>query len=239
MKMDAAAVAAAATHPTTVECSAIDQVTQPSVQSTATVPALTVLSRGKKEMTPEARAVESKKRAARRQVAKQKEKDRKATAEKVRKAKMLQAVHARSTAEALAKQATVHAVAMLKSEVVTLFAGDQFGFTANSVSSAAGWQRPASPTLSSTHKPPSQLAAPSRLGVPAEFVADSGAFQPIIDLNRTPVAGDVSSEHNKAPRARATDDLPDAADLFGQMSSQPMFDEVLPLVLCFGPLASV
>jgi hypothetical protein len=70
-------------------------------------------------MTPEARAVESKKRAARRQVTKQKEKDRKVTAEKVRQAKMLQAVHARATAEALAKQAAVHVVAMLKSEVVT------------------------------------------------------------------------------------------------------------------------
>jgi hypothetical protein len=40
-------------------------------------------------MRPEARAAESKKRAARRQVAKQKEKDRKATAEKVRQAEML------------------------------------------------------------------------------------------------------------------------------------------------------
>jgi hypothetical protein len=29
--MDAAAIAAAATHPTTVECSIIDQVAQPSV----------------------------------------------------------------------------------------------------------------------------------------------------------------------------------------------------------------
>jgi hypothetical protein len=54
-----------------------------------------------------------------------------------------------------------------------------------------------------------------------------------------PVAGDASSEHSKAPRPRAADDLPDAADLFGQMPSQAMFDEVLPLVLCFGLLASV
>jgi hypothetical protein len=63
MEVDAAtaAVAAAATHPTAVECSAIDQVAQPSVQSTATAPAPTVLSRGKKEITPEARAAESKK----------------------------------------------------------------------------------------------------------------------------------------------------------------------------------
>jgi hypothetical protein len=41
-------------------------------------------------------------------VAKQKEKDRKATAEKVRQAEMLQVVHARAMAEALAKQAAVH-----------------------------------------------------------------------------------------------------------------------------------
>jgi hypothetical protein len=109
MEMDAAAagVAAAATHPTAVVCSTVDQVAQPSVQSTATAPAPTVLSRGKKEMTPEARTAESKKRAARRQVAKQKEKDRKATTEKVRQAEMLQAIQARATAEALAKQAAI------------------------------------------------------------------------------------------------------------------------------------
>jgi hypothetical protein len=40
-------------------------------------------------MTPEARATKSKKRATRRVVAKQKEKDRKAAEEKVRQAKML------------------------------------------------------------------------------------------------------------------------------------------------------
>jgi hypothetical protein len=152
---------------------------------------------------------------------------------------MLQAVHARATAEALAKQAVVHAVAMLKSEVVTQFAADQFGSTASSVSSAVGWQCPASSALSSTHGPPSQSAVPSRLGVPTSFTMDGGAFQPVIDLNRTPVAGDTSSGHSKAPRARAADDLPDAADLFGQMLTQPMFDEVLPLVLYFGPLAFV
>jgi hypothetical protein len=113
MEMDIAAACA----PTAIECSAIDQVAQPSDQSTATAP--TVLRRGKKEMTPEARAGESKKRAARRVVAKQKEKDRKAAEEKARRAEILQAVHARATAEALAKQAAVHAVAMLKSDVVT------------------------------------------------------------------------------------------------------------------------
>jgi hypothetical protein len=54
-------------------------------------------------MTPEARAAESKKRAAQRFMAKQKEKDGKATEEKVRQTEMLQAVHARATTEALAK----------------------------------------------------------------------------------------------------------------------------------------
>jgi hypothetical protein len=62
---------------------------------------------------------------------------------------MLQAIHARATAEALAKQAAIHAIAMLKSEVVTQFAADQFGSTTSSVSPAVGWQRPASPALSS------------------------------------------------------------------------------------------
>jgi hypothetical protein len=133
MEMDAAAtIATATTHPTAIECSAVDQVAQPSVQSTATAP--TVLPWGKKEMTPEARAEKSKKRAARRLVAKQKEKDRKATNEMVRQAEMLQAVHARATAEDLAKQAVVHTVAMLKSKVVTQFAADQFGSTASSMS---------------------------------------------------------------------------------------------------------
>jgi hypothetical protein len=47
MEMDAV-VAAATTHPTTVECSAVDQVAQPSVQSTATAP--TVLSRDKEDL---------------------------------------------------------------------------------------------------------------------------------------------------------------------------------------------
>jgi hypothetical protein len=64
-------------------------------------------------------------------------------------------------AEALAKQAAVHTVAMLKSEVVTQFAADQFGSTASSMLSAAGgWQRPALPALSSTREPPPQAAAP-------------------------------------------------------------------------------
>jgi type V secretory pathway adhesin AidA len=105
MEMDAAAAAAI---PTVVERSVVDQVIQPSAQSTASAP--TVLPRGKKEMTSEARAAESKKRAARRVVAKQKEKDMKAAEEKARWAEMLQVVHARATAEALAKQAVVHAV---------------------------------------------------------------------------------------------------------------------------------
>jgi hypothetical protein len=122
---------------------------------------------------------------------------------------------------------------MLKGEVVTQFGVDQFGSTTSSVSSAAaGWQHPASPVLSSTREPPSQPAAPSRLGVPtlseAQFTVGGGPFQPAIDLNRTPVVGDTSSGHSKAPRGRAAEDLPDAANLFGQIPSQPMVDEVPP-----------
>jgi hypothetical protein len=78
MEMDAAA----ATASTAVACSAVDQVAQPSAQSAATAP--TVLPRGKKEMTPEAWAAESKKRAARWVVANQREKDRKAAEEMAR-----------------------------------------------------------------------------------------------------------------------------------------------------------
>jgi hypothetical protein len=70
-------------------------------------------------MTAEARVAESKKRAARRVMAKKKEKDRKAAEEKARQAEILQAVNARATIDVLAKQAAVHAVAMLKGEVVT------------------------------------------------------------------------------------------------------------------------
>jgi hypothetical protein len=59
-------------------------------------------------------------------------------------------------------------------------------------------------------------------------MAGGGTLQPVIDLNHTPVVGDTLSGHGKAPRARAAEDLPDAADLFGQMPTQPMGDEVLP-----------
>jgi hypothetical protein len=44
------------------------------------------------------------------------------------------------------------------------------------------------------------------------------------------VARSSPSSTSTARRARAADDLPDAADLFGQMPTQPMFDEVPPLV---------
>jgi hypothetical protein len=59
-------------------------------------------------------------------------------------------------------------------------------------------------------------------------MAGGDAFEPVIDLNRTPIVGDTSSGHIKAQRARAAEDLPDVADLFGQMPTQPMGDEVLP-----------
>jgi hypothetical protein len=232
MEMDAAAAAtAAASASTVVACLAIDQVAQPSAECAATAPI--VLPRGKKQITLEAWAAESKKRAARRVVAKQREKDKKAAEEMARQAEALQAIHSRAAAEVLAKQAAVHAVAMLKGEVVTQFGADQFGSTASSVLSAAvGWQCPASSALSSTLEPPSQQAAPSRLGVPtlseAQFTVGGGMFHPAIDLNRTPIAGDTSSGHSKAPRARVAEDLPDAANLFGQMPSQPMVDKVPP-----------
>jgi hypothetical protein len=50
-----------------------------------------------------------------------------------------------------------------------------------------------------------------------QFTAGGGAFQPVIELNRTPIAGETSSGHSKAPRVRAAEELPNAADLFGQM----------------------
>jgi hypothetical protein len=50
-----------------------------------------------------------------------------------------------------------------------------------------------------------------------------GACLPVM-----PVAGESSSGHIKTPRARAPEDLPDTANLFGQMPMQPMVDEVLP-----------
>jgi hypothetical protein len=69
----------------------------------------------------------------------------------VKHVELLQTVHARSTADALAKHAALHTLAMLKGEVVNQFTADQLGSTASSVSSAlAGWQHPASPTMSST-----------------------------------------------------------------------------------------
>jgi hypothetical protein len=63
-------------------------------------------------MTPKARAAESKKRVARRVVARQREKEKKLTEERAKQAKLLQTVHARATADALAKKAALHAVAM-------------------------------------------------------------------------------------------------------------------------------
>jgi hypothetical protein len=179
MEMDDGTTAAEASAPTDLTCLTIDQVAVVSAQSTATAP--TVPAMGKKEMTPEAWAAETKKRAARRVLAKKREKDRKITEEKVRQGKIMQSIHARATAEALAKQAAVHAIAMLKGEVVTLFTADQFGSIASFVLSvAAGWYRPASLALSSTREPPTQLAALSRLGVPTspevQFMAGGGMF---------------------------------------------------------------
>jgi hypothetical protein len=66
-----------------------------------------------------------------------------------------------------------------------------------------------------------------------QFMTAGGAFLPIIDLNRMPMAGESLLGHSKAPRARSAEDLPDTSDLFGQMPTQPMVDEVLP---CSSPL---
>jgi hypothetical protein len=91
---------------------------------------------------------------------------------------------------------------MLKGEVETQFTTDHFCSTASSVSSATGGWRPALSALSSMHEPPPQPIAPSRLGVPkseVQFIAGGVMFQPIIVLNRTPVAGETSLGHSKTP----------------------------------------
>jgi hypothetical protein len=79
MEMDASAAALASVS-TALASSTIDPVAQSFAQTTAAT--ATVLARGKKEITVEARATESKKRAARRVVAKQREKDKKLAEEK-------------------------------------------------------------------------------------------------------------------------------------------------------------
>jgi hypothetical protein len=135
-------------------------------------------------------------------------------------------MQARVTTDVLAKQAALHVVAMLKGEVVNQFIADQVASTTSSVSFAM--------VLSSTHEQPPHPVAPSWLGVPTSpspemhSMAAGGACPPFIDLNRTLVLGESSSWHNKAPQARAVEDLPKASDLFGQMAMQPMVDEVLP-----------
>jgi hypothetical protein len=166
------------------------------------------------------------------------EKDKKLIEERAKQAELLQTVHARATADALAKQAALHAVAMLKGEVVNQFTVNHIGSTTSPVSSTTAAWRPSSPSLSSTHEPPPNLAVVSRLGVPSpevHFMVVGGMCSAVIDLNRTPVAGESSSGHNKTPRARALEDLPDAADRFRQMPTQPMVDEVLPWSSPFVP----
>jgi hypothetical protein len=164
-------------------------------------------------------------------VARQWKKDKKFAEERAKQAELLQTVHAKATADAQAKQAALHAVAMLKGEVLNQFTVDQLGSTATLVSSVMVARRPASSALSSTHKPPPNLVAPSRLGVPSpemHFRAAGAKYPPVNDLNCMPVAGETSFGHNKAPRAHTPEDLPDAFHLFGQMPTHPMVDEVLP-----------
>jgi hypothetical protein len=157
------------------------------------------------------------------------EKNKKLAEERAKQAELDRA--RQSTIDALAKQAALHAVAMLKCEVVNQFTADHLGSTASSVSSAMAAWHPSSPSLSSTHEPPPNPAAPSRLGVPSSEVhimVAGGGCSPIIDLNRTPLVSESSSGYSKTPRACAPEDLPDAADQFGPMPTQPMVDKVLP-----------
>jgi hypothetical protein len=112
-------------------------------------------------------------------MAMQQEKDKKLAKERAEQAKLRQTIHAKATVDALAKKATLHVVSMLKGEVVNQFTVDQLGFTASSVSSAMVARLPASLALSSTHEPPPNPAAPSRLGVPSpemHFMAAGGAY---------------------------------------------------------------
>jgi hypothetical protein len=106
-----------------------------TAQATTTAP--TVLGKVKKEMTSEARTADSKKRVAQRAVARQRDKDKKLAEERAKQAKLLRSVHARATANALAKQTALHVVAMMKGEVVNQFTSGQFGSTASSVSFTA------------------------------------------------------------------------------------------------------
>jgi hypothetical protein len=78
------------------------------VQATASP---TVLVKVKKAIMVEQRAVESKKRAARRDASRQRTKEEKATITRAKDAKLLQD---NSNAEAQAKQGAVQAIAMLK-----------------------------------------------------------------------------------------------------------------------------
>jgi hypothetical protein len=207
--------------------------TEQLAQTTIVTPiatAPTAIAKVKKEMMPEAWAAKSKKWAAQRAMARQREKEKKLTEKRAKQAE-LQTVHARATADALAKQAALHSMAMLRGEVLNQFTADQLGSTASSVSSVTPTWRPASPALSLMHELPPNPAAPSWLGVPSPkmyFMAAGGACLPVINLNHMHVAGESSLGHIKTPRARAPEDLPDAADLFGQMPTQPMVDEVLP-----------
>jgi hypothetical protein len=68
--------------------------------------------------------------------------------ERAKQAELLQAVQSNTNTDALAKQAALHAVAMLKVEVVKQFTADHLGSTASSMSSATAvqtpWNHPAS-----------------------------------------------------------------------------------------------
>jgi hypothetical protein len=143
-------------------------------------------------------------------------------------------MQAKANIDALGKQATLHAMAILKGEVVNQFTIDHLGSTASSVSFATiAWQRTASPAMPAAQEPPLHLTTLSWLGVPTLSSPDinsmpaASAYPPIVDLNCTPLGGKTSSEHSKAPRARAVAGPPDMAGLFGPMPTQPTTNEVL------------
>jgi hypothetical protein len=94
-------------------------------QASYTVPIIPLgFGNVKNEITTEHRVAESNKQDAQRVVSRERAKEKKAAEERAKQAELLQIVHAKSNADALAKQAALHAVAILKGEVVNQFTVD-------------------------------------------------------------------------------------------------------------------
>jgi hypothetical protein len=53
-----------------------------------------------------------------------------------------------------------------------------------------------------------------------------GVLPPVLNLNCTPVGGESSSEHRKAPRATDAANLPHAVNMFSQMPTPKMGEQV-------------